>query len=224
MLGSSRRGAAVRLLQQLGLDGALLNEEGCTAPPAAIDRLSDEADYGTALAAWMFDRHAPDAVAWHQSLRKCGTSFPQVDCFVEGQAEAIIRRWRDALCLSNKNRDALSRVLTLGAQTSRWSQLGVARRKRLLATDGWNQTLLLLRALGLGGPVTEIEREAVPLLAEGVAPPPLVDGHDLIEMGMTPGPEIGRLLEQVYSAQLEGRVANRREALAWLAKHQSDRA
>jgi len=50
---------------------------------------------------------------------------------------------------------------------------------------------------------------------ETVAPPPLVTGHDLIaELGLDPGPEIGRLLEMLREAQAAGEVKTREEALA----------
>ena len=48
---------------------------------------------------------------------------------------------------------------------------------------------------------------------EFVDPPPLVDGNDLIEHGVPPGPEFRRLLQAVRDAQLDGELATREEAL-----------
>ncbi len=49
---------------------------------------------------------------------------------------------------------------------------------------------------------------------ELVSPPSLVNGHDLIaELSLTPGPQIGRLLELIREAQAVGRVRNREQAL-----------
>ncbi len=42
----------------------------------------------------------------------------------------------------------------------------------------------------------------------------LISGDDLIARGMTPGPEMGRILKQVRNAQDAGQVTNREEALA----------
>ena len=51
--------------------------------------------------------------------------------------------------------------------------------------------------------------------AERIAPPPLIDGYDLLrELGLQPGPHIGELLEAVREAQVSGEVRNRDEALA----------
>ncbi len=50
---------------------------------------------------------------------------------------------------------------------------------------------------------------------ETVAPPPLVTGHDLMaELGLDPGPEIGRLLEALREAQAAGEIETQDEALA----------
>jgi putative nucleotidyltransferase with HDIG domain len=50
--------------------------------------------------------------------------------------------------------------------------------------------------------------------AEVVAPPKLIDGHDLTDVfALEPGPQYAVLLEAVREAQAEGLVANRAEAL-----------
>ena len=43
-------------------------------------------------------------------------------------------------------------------------------------------------------------------------PPPLLLGRHLLELGVRPGPELGRLLKQVYERQLEGEVTTLDEA------------
>jgi putative nucleotidyltransferase with HDIG domain len=54
---------------------------------------------------------------------------------------------------------------------------------------------------------------------ERVAPPPLLDGYDLLrEFGLEPGPQIGELLEAVREAQVSGEVRTRDEALALVRK------
>jgi len=52
-----------------------------------------------------------------------------------------------------------------------------------------------------------------------VSPPKLISGHDLIDiMGMSPGPELGQLLEAVREAQADGEVTTREEALLFVQK------
>ncbi|MCE0498866.1 MAG: CCA tRNA nucleotidyltransferase [Methylacidiphilales bacterium] len=48
---------------------------------------------------------------------------------------------------------------------------------------------------------------------EQINPPPLITGHDLLAMGLRPGKEVGKILEAVQTAQLEGVVQSRAEAL-----------
>lgn len=58
-------------------------------------------------------------------------------------------------------------------------------------------------------------RERVRQLDVAVSPPaPLLHGRDLIELGMKPGPELGRVLKAVYERQLDGAVSSVDEALA----------
>lgn len=46
--------------------------------------------------------------------------------------------------------------------------------------------------------------------------PPLITGHDLIELGMEPGPEFGRILRTIEELQLEGDLIDKDEALGWI--------
>jgi poly(A) polymerase len=49
---------------------------------------------------------------------------------------------------------------------------------------------------------------------EEIDPPSLINGRDLLEMGLLPGKQIGTILEAVRTAQLENAVQTRAEALA----------
>jgi tRNA nucleotidyltransferase/poly(A) polymerase len=52
---------------------------------------------------------------------------------------------------------------------------------------------------------------------ETLNPPPLIDGHDLLAMGLPAGPSLGRILNDVRDRQLEGFLRTRSDALAWAA-------
>lgn len=49
---------------------------------------------------------------------------------------------------------------------------------------------------------------------QALRPKPLVNGHDLIEMGLVPGPIFRKILTAVEDAQLEGKIQDRASALA----------
>jgi len=51
---------------------------------------------------------------------------------------------------------------------------------------------------------------------EPLIPPPLITGHDLLNLGWKPGPLIGKALEAVQTRQLEGQLATREQALEWV--------
>ena len=57
-----------------------------------------------------------------------------------------------------------------------------------------------------------------------IKPKPLLNGHELIQLGVVPGPRLGQLAEEMYVAQLEGHLQTVEQAeewvRKWLEKHQ----
>jgi hypothetical protein len=102
-----------------------------------------------------------------------------------------------------------------------------AERKRLLAEAHFPAALAVLAALSHWPAAAQaaqaIGAQTAPLHEEGVAPQPFVTGADLIALGLTPGPAFGPLLHAAYDAQLNGVLASRAEALAWVRKHGAER-
>jgi poly(A) polymerase len=98
-------------------------------------------------------------------------------------------------------------------------QMREARLKRLFAEAGFLELAELWRADCLSSGGTAEAYDALmaryrAMGAEEVRPAPLVTGHDLITMGLSPGPAFRQILDELYDAQLEGRAATRDEALA----------
>ncbi|MEM7625630.1 MAG: CCA tRNA nucleotidyltransferase [Planctomycetota bacterium] len=185
---------AARLLQQLRLDAPTLREAAQDPMLPTLERLALDAGYPAALAAWMFDRHA-DAV---------GPPQP-----------ADVARWRSALCLTNDETETLGRVLRHVRSAGEWPALGVTPRKRLLAARDWDAALAVLRALGRAESI-EADTPALHDDGVGLAPAPLIDGGDLIRLGLEPGPAFKTLLDDAYDLQLEGRFTTRDQALDWV--------
>ena len=92
----------------------------------------------------------------------------------------------------------------------------------MLARAEWPSVWALLRALkwwpGVGELVATMDLESRALFAEGVAPPPLMTGDDLVAMGLPPGPRLGQLLWTLYDLQLEKRISTRDEAASLARK------
>jgi len=65
----------------------------------------------------------------------------------------------------------------------------------------------------------EVARFYEETLVPAEARPKLLTGHDLIDtFNLSSGPEIGRLLEAVEAAAIDGQIATREEALAWVGE------
>ncbi len=63
-----------------------------------------------------------------------------------------------------------------------------------------------------------MKRQMETMSAEEINPPPLISGKELLAMGILPGREVGRILEAIRVAQLEGTVQTQAEALAMARK------
>ena len=132
----------------------------------------------------------------------------------EDAAGEVCRRLR----LSNYERRRVTWLVRQHMNLLNWDQMREARLKRLFAHDGFDELAELWRAdcLASGGTADEYEALMVRYRAMGrhqIRPAPLVSGRDLIDMGLEPGPVFREILDQVYDAQLEGRVAAKADAL-----------
>lgn len=205
---AAQRLAAVRLMNDLKLDAAVLNEPSLDAEPGILARLPEDASYATALLAWMLDRHLPAS--------QTTAALPTLVHFIHQHGESLAHRWRRALCLSNQHRDQLRDIQRLIVEACDWPDLTIAKRKRLLAHTMWPETDKLIEALAIAELRDPIRAEADALIQDGVAPLPLLTGQDLIDLGHKPCREFGQWLDQTYDAQLENRVQTRDEALAFV--------
>lgn len=235
MLTGPNPDVAANYMHQLSLDGPVLNAgwpEDCPLPlpDAQVDagllkRVGRCPDYPLALAAWMLDLELPgvfDALGPGESDQPLPleVALDRLDRFCRKDARAAIAQWRTALNLSNEHRHALGALLSDTVKAMHWRELREADRKRLMAEPAWRWVLPLLNTMA-GNPgvrqlLDDIEPAAQAYEDQGVAPAALVDGNDAIQLGMKPGPAVGRLLHAAYDAQLEGRFSDRQGAIAWL--------
>ena len=199
MLCDGNRAVAAWEMQYLGLDMPVLMEPNRLTAPTRVGRLPEDAPYSTALAAWLLDRHDPATQAANDQ--------PPVDL------DEVADRWRRSLLLSNDEVDAFQTALNIYRTLwAGWGHLGVARQKRLAASTGFQGGLMLLQATDRQAFV-DVRRRVLDLSESGLAPTSLIDGEDLISLGLRPGPVFSRVLEGVYDAQLEGSIETRDQAL-----------
>lgn len=194
ILSHPSRESALRLLDELGLSHHVLLGQGFDHPPTVVSRLPPDVSYPCALAAWAVDRHGG-----------CGIPDPPT----------VAASFRQALCLSNEETEALRGILTAAnAILGDWTASSMAVRKREASGRWFADALTLSEAID--STRSKIVRSDVFMLASdgiGISPRPILTGEDLINLGFQPGPGFRRVLESVYDAQLEGRVRTRTEAL-----------
>jgi poly(A) polymerase len=160
--------------------------------------------FGLALAAAVLDWRLAGGIELRAAVTK-----PEV--------QRAGRAMRDALKVSNEELDEMTGTLEPLGVLLGDAEIPVARRKRFMARTTSGQTRSVLRAIaGLGSfveRVATLEGQFGALEGTEVAPPPLLTGDDLVAAGFAPGPMFKRVLEAVYDAQLEGRVADNAGAL-----------
>jgi poly(A) polymerase len=69
-----------------------------------------------------------------------------------------------------------------------------------------------------------MQQEAAALAQQPELKPPLVTGHDLIALGLKPGPALGALLAELREQQLQETLRTRDEALDWVRQHRLPQA
>jgi len=220
-----RRG--VELMDALGLLAVLLPEVAAMHGTEQPDEVHPEGDvfvhtlmclerlreptYELALAALLHDVGKPATCR----VRQGRLTFYGHAKVGEEMARQVCRRLRFSTFARRRVAWLVRRHMTL----ANWPEMRLARLKRLFAEAGFEELAELWRADCLASGGTAQGYEA--LMAryriareEAVRPEPLITGHDLIAMGLEPGPHFGPILDRVYDAQLEGEVTTRAEALA----------
>lgn len=97
-------------------------------------------------------------------------------------------------------------------QLQAFDQLRYADRIRLLRDQLFSAAKLLAAAL-FNLPLGTVEAELGRLEGRLLFPPPLLDGQDLIDAGLEPGPLFKRILRELETRQLEGTLFDRATAL-----------
>jgi tRNA nucleotidyltransferase/poly(A) polymerase len=103
-------------------------------------------------------------------------------------------------------------------------QMSVSRLKRFFRLARFEDHLELARIHGTAaGADLENYRYAHRKYKEwtedDIAPPPLITGEDLIQLGYAPGPQFKEILTRVEDEQLEGRLVSRAEAIEFVRRH-----
>ena len=204
MLVHPARARAVEWIRELGLDVPIVGRsaaagfgtrlaalESARQEDAAESSSAREVTVPLALAAWFLDR---------------GES-------AEGEA---LRTWNRALVLSREESGGMEVITRLTATIpAEWPRLSTAARRRMAGDRWFSDVRHMLRAGDAAERALErvICADLAPFGDEGILPPPLVRGDDLLTLGIRPGPQLGAALDRLYDEQLDGFLTDRTQAM-----------
>jgi poly(A) polymerase len=125
------------------------------------------------------------------------------------------------------SRNEMHHILALRESLPRFDgiqQMSTSQLKRFFRRPRFEEHLELARihALAGNGDVSGYEYARQKYLSwpqSVIAPPPLISGQDLIEMGFRPGPIFTQILTRVEDEQLEERLDSRQQALDFVRLH-----
>ncbi len=230
ILADPQRVRGLDLLEASGLLRAVLPEvadlQGCAQPP----QFHPEGDVyiHTRQMLGLLPPDAPRLLVWAVLLHDIGKPPTQTLDPAEGRirfnghdrvgAEMTARVFA-RLRFSNEETAAVVEAVRHHMAFKDVREMRPAKLRRFLARPNLPLELELHRidCAGSHGDLENYEflvGKRAELAAEPLIPPPLVTGHDLIALGLRPGPEFRRLLEAAQTAQLEGEIRTRDEALA----------
>ena len=174
------------------------------------------------------------AIAALKQLRK-KVDFPlALACLFAGCDSEFAMRRCEVLKLS-RNQTKHIRFLLDNRGRLLNEQMSLAELKKVLAEPYFRDLYEFQRAIqkakgeGRGSltPLTNLHKRIKALGDVELQPKPLLNGHDLIRLGAVPGPALGQLAEELYTAQLEGTLTTRDQAeqwtRRWLQKHVAHR-
>jgi poly(A) polymerase len=139
----------------------------------------------------------------------------------DGHAEVGAEMTRKILLGLKFSNEDIERVTSLVANHMRFKdvrQMRLSTLKRFLSLPHFDEHLELhrldcLASNGYTDSYDYIRAKLAEMDSHDLHPPRLLTGRDLIEAGFKPGPAFGRALEAVVTAQLEGEVHTREQAL-----------
>ena len=228
LLVDPHRARGIQLLDELGLDRAILPEllemKGVPqGPPDAptgdlwdhvlrvLDLLGPNPSFPLAFAALLHD------------VGKRRTVGRTPDRYTFYNHEHVSRRMAADICrrlkLSNAERERIEWLVEKHQFLCDAPQMRKSKLKMILVHPGIHELLALHRAdaqaSGRGQEHVDFcEQRLREWSADELNPPPLITGDDLVRRGLEPGPHFKAWLDAVREAQLEGTIATPEEAIA----------
>ncbi|NLV46011.1 MAG: CCA tRNA nucleotidyltransferase [Candidatus Hydrogenedentes bacterium] len=142
----------------------------------------------------------------------------------EKEGGRITRRICLRLRMASREAERVGWLVENHMRLKDFSRMREHRRRRLAREPGFGELLALCRVDALASHkdtslVDEAEAYVQALSEEELAPPLLLTGNDLIQLGYQPGPRFKKILHAIESGQLDGVLKDKGEALAYVREH-----
>lgn len=134
-------------------------------------------------------------------------------------AEKIMKR----LHFSNKEIEAVVNATQNHMRFACVHEMRPAKWRRIIADENFDLELELHRldcmsSNKMMGNYELMLKRMQELESEVELPKPLINGTDLVNIGMKPGPEFGKILRKVADLQLDGKITTKEQALEYVQK------
>jgi poly(A) polymerase len=196
--------------RSLGVAGeAPFVQDGLLCFPARADRLT------LAWATLLHDLGKPATIAYEDRIR-----FNNHDRVGARLATRLLRRLRQ----SNHLVESVHEIVARHMRFPVLPEMREAKRRRFLQEPLFPLHLELHRldCLGSHGQL-DVYEYALPAWEEELRRPPVVrpplSGHDLMALGYPAGPRLGKMLDALRDAALEGEASTPEEARAWVLRN-----
>jgi len=220
-----------QLLVDTGLMNSIIPEvyalQGCEQPP----QWHPEGDVyqHTCLMLKMLTEDAPSdlalAVILHDIAKPATYSFDEAEQRIrfnghdrEGaiMSQKILRKLR----YPNADIENISSMVARHMMFKDVQQMRLSKLRRFMSTNYFEKELELHRvdcssSHGMLDNYEFIQNKREEFANEPLIPPPLLSGNDLIREGWAAGPELGIVLRELQSLQLENKLSDSQSALAW---------
>ncbi|MBK1828419.1 CCA tRNA nucleotidyltransferase [Haloferula rosea] len=232
ILVSPQRARGLDLLVDSGLIAEFMPEVlatiGCEQPPQwhpegdvythtriMLDMLGEHAPLELCLAVLLHDIAKPPTQTVDEADGRI--RFNGHDALGAEMAADILRRLR----YPNQVIEDVSFMVSRHMQFMNVQQMRTAKLKRFMSSSTFEREMELHRvdcasSNGFTDNYDFLQQKEEEFANQPLIPEPLVTGRDLINLGMTPGPAFKEILQDAQTEQLEGRLATREDALAWL--------
>ena len=232
ILTSKHRARGFDLLTESGLMKHIVPEVyeliGCEQPPQwhpegdvythtriMFDMLADEPSAELALAVLLHDIGKPATYSYDQADDRI--RFNGHDRVGTEMADTILHR----LKYSNHTIDEVCAMVANHMNFMNIQMMRTAKVKRFMARPTYGDEMELHRvdcasSNGFTDNYEFLRAKEQQFAAEPLIPPQLITGKDLIELGLSPGPQFTEILNTIQTEQLEGRLTNKEEAIDYL--------